>query len=126
MIHLDEAGVKKELQAFDSFNEDTAVQQLRLVDARVLGPDKRLVYDTRINALYNAEFDTWDFISGMSRSVPCGPGVTNGNSLLTNISSGAEVSPLVLGHLRTPEGGKDLMFGPLLKAIMEGKTVIRF
>ncbi len=126
MIHLDEEGVKKELKDLENFCEDTAVQQLRLVDARVLGPDKRLVYDTRINALYNAEFDTWDFVSGMSRSVPCGPGVTNGNSLLTNISSGAEVSPLILGHLRSPEGAKDLKFGPLLRAIMDGKTEIEF
>ncbi|MBN1878718.1 hypothetical protein JW823_01280 [bacterium] len=126
MIHLNEDEVRKELDALKNFNEDTAVQQLRLVDARVLGPDKRLVYDTRINALYNAEFDTWDFVSGMSRSVPCGPGVSNGNSLLTNISSGAEVSPLVLGHLRSPEGKKDLTFGPLLQAILDGRTEITF
>jgi hypothetical protein len=106
----------------ENFNEDTAVQQLRLVDARVLTPDKRLVYDTRINVLYNAEFDKWDFISGMSRSVPCGPDVTNGNSLLTNITSGAEVSPLVLGHLRAPQGIEGLSFGPLLKAIMRGEN----
>lgn len=122
MIHLDDVELKSELNSFDDFNEDTAVQQLRLVDARVLGPDKRLVYDTRINVLYNAEFDKWDFISGMSRSVPCGPTITNGNSLLTNITSGAEVSPLILGHLRAPEGIDDLSFGPLLNAIMKGEN----
>ncbi|HPQ39253.1 MAG TPA: hypothetical protein PLV45_02670 [bacterium] len=126
MIHLDEAGVKKELEALKDFNEDTAVQQLRLVDARVLSESERLVYDTRINVLYNAEFDTWDFISGMSRSVACGPHVTNGNSLLTNITSGAEVSPLILGHMRTREGYEGVQFGPILKAIMEGRDSIDF
>ena len=126
MIHLDENNLQKELKAFEDFNEDTAVQQLRLIDARVLEADKRLVYDTRINALYNAEFDTWDFISGMSRSVPCGPNVTNGNSLLTNVTSGAEISPLVIGHLRSPEGKEGLQFGPLLNAIMNEKTEIEF
>jgi hypothetical protein len=126
MIHLDQHDMQKELKSFESFNEDTAVQQLRLVDARVLETDKRLVYDTRINVLFNAEFNTWEFISGMSRSVPCGPAVTNGNSLLTNITSGAEVSPLVMGHLRTPEGMEGLEFGPLLTAIMKGKTELEF
>ncbi|MGB3976837.1 MAG: hypothetical protein WBM02_05655 [bacterium] len=126
MVHLDENDLKKELKSFENFNEDTAVQQLRLIDARVLETDKRLVYDTRINVLYNAEFGTWDFISGMSRSVPCGPNVTNGNSLLTNITSGAEVSPLVFGHLRSPEGKEGLQFGPLLNAILKGKTEIEF
>ncbi|MBN1296814.1 hypothetical protein JXA80_08525 [bacterium] len=126
MIHLDEAGVKKELEALKNFHEDTAVQQLRLVDARVLSDTQRLVYDTRINALYNPEFGTWDFISGMSRSVACGPDVTNGNSLLTNISSGAEVSPLVFGHTRSEEGSKDIQFGPILKAIMENRDSITF
>jgi len=126
MIHLDEEGVKRELDALKDFNEDTAVQQLRLVDARILSDNKRLAYDTRINALYNAEFDKWDFISGMSRSVPCGPEVTSGNSLLTNITAGAEVSPLIMGHLRTEEGGKGLEFGPILKAIMDNQEYIDF
>ncbi|MCD4652727.1 hypothetical protein K8T06_02200, partial [bacterium] len=102
------------------------VQQLRMVDARILGDNKRFVYDTRINVLYNAEFDKWDFISGMSRSVPCGPNVTTGNSLLTNITAGAEVSPLVMGHLRTKEGADNLEFGPILKAIMDGQEYIDF
>jgi len=126
MIHLDEEQVKAELDALKDFNEDTAVQQLRLVDARVLSEDKRLVYDTRINVLYNAEFDKWDFVSGMSRSVPCGAGVKTGNSLLTNITSGAEVSPLIMGHMRTPEGHDGLYFGPILKAIMDNKDSIEF
>ncbi len=126
MIHLDESAMQKELESFAHFNEDTAVQQLRLVDARVLGPEKRLVYDTRINVLFNAEFNSWEFISGMSRSVPCGLNVHNGNSLLTNITSGAEVSPLIIGYSRTPESTQDLTYGPILTAIMNGETEIEF
>jgi hypothetical protein len=124
MIHLAKDELQKEIDAFAHFNEDTAIQQLRLVDARKLSSAKRLVYDTRINVLYNAEFGTWEFISGMSRSVPCGQGITNGNSLLTNISSGAEVSPLVLGYSRTEAAASDIEYGPLLAAIMQGKTEI--
>ncbi len=126
MIHLDQAALEKELNAIADFNEDTAVQQLRLVDARVLEPEKTLAYDTRINVLYNPEGDSWDFISGMSRSVPCGPTVENGSSLLTNITAGAEVSPLVLGYSRTEEAAADLTFGPLLTAIMNDKTEVEF
>ncbi len=125
MVHLNQDELEKELAAFKDFNENTAVQQLRLLDARVLSDSKRLVYDTRINALYNPELETWEFISGMSRSVPCGPDVSNGNSLLTNISSGAEVSPLIIGYSRTPESHADLTFGPLLNAIMQSKTSIQ-
>lgn len=124
MIHLNPDDMEKELQAFAQFNENTAVQQLRLLDARVLSDTSRLIYDTRINALYNPELETWEFISGMSRSVPCGQTISNGNSLLTNISAGAEVSPLILGYSRTEESKQDLAFGPLLQAIMDEKTEI--
>ena len=125
MIHLNEAQLKEELDALRHFNEDTAVQQLRLVDARVLGPENRLVYDTRINVLFHPEIG-WEFISGMSRSVQCGPKVGNGNSLLTNITSGAEVSPLILGYSRNEEAKEDMRFGPLLEAIMKDRTEISF
>jgi hypothetical protein len=125
MIHLNSQNLSTEIEAFNHFNEDTAVQQLRLVDARVLEEDKRLVYDTRINVLFNPDTG-WDFLSGMSRSVPCGPSLKNGNSLLTNITAGAEVSPLVLGYTRTGELRKGMHFGPILNAIMEGKTEIEF
>jgi hypothetical protein len=123
MIHLDPENLEKEIKAFSEFNEDTAVQQLRLVDARRLDQDHRLVYDTRINVLYHPELG-WEFLSGMSRSVPCGMDITNGNSLLTNITSGAEVSPLVFGYSRIPDVKQGMTFGPLLTAMMEDKTEI--
>ncbi|MBN1354851.1 hypothetical protein JXA40_01130 [bacterium] len=125
MVHLDASEMQKELAGFESFNEDTAIQQLRLIDARVLDSDRRLVYDTRINVLFNPEMG-WEFISGMSRSVSCGPGLQNGNSLLTNITSGAEISPLIMGYSRTPELTEGLNFGPILSAIMNGKTEMTF
>jgi len=125
MIHLDKLALEKEILAFNGFCEDTAVQQLRLIDARSLEDNKKLVYDTRINVLFNPE-SGWEFLSGMSRSVPCGPEIKNGNSLLTNITAGAEVSPLLIGYSRTPESTEDLSFGPILKAIMDQKTEIIF
>ncbi len=125
MIHLDKEKLQEEIQAFKDFNEDTAVQQLRLVDARSLSNDNKLVYDTRINVLYHPELG-WEFISGMSRSVPCGPDVENGNSLLTNITSGAEVSPLVFGYSRNPVSREGLAFGPLLDAIMKRDSELEF
>jgi len=126
MIHLENDALEKELAAFSDFNEDTAVQQLRLVDARKLDHNKHLVYDTRINVLFNPEMNSWDFLSGMSRSVPCGPDVKNGNSLLTNITSGAEISPLVFGFSRSPQSIEDLDFGPVLSAIMTDRSDIYF
>jgi hypothetical protein len=112
--------VDADLQRFTDFTEDTAVQQLRIIDARDLGGGKSLAYDTRINVLYDAMQKKWNIISGISRSVPCGPDVESGNSLLTNISAGAEVAPLILGtadRVQSP-----MRFGPLLSAIMEGRT----
>ncbi len=124
MIVLDSAQMETELRKFDDFNEDTAIQQMRFVDARDLGGEKRLVYDTRINVLYDPMAEKWEFLSGMSRSVPCGPMVENGNSLLTNVSMGAEISPLIMGHVRDNADRSVIKFGPLLGAMMEGKSEV--
>ena len=126
MVILDSAQMEKELKLFDSFNEDTAIQQLRYVDARSLGEEKRLVYDTRINVLYDPLKKKWEFLSGMSRSVPCGPTVENGNSLLTNVSMGAEISPLIMGHVKAGADRSQIKYGPLLDAMMKGKTELEF
>lgn len=126
MILLDHDAAEKELAQFDHFQEDTAIQQLRFVDARNLGAQDRLVYDTRINVLYNPVAGKWDFLSGISRSVPCGPAVTNGNSLLTNISAGAEISPLVIGASKPNSVVDNINFGPLLTALMQGKNTYSF
>jgi len=122
MILLDDPALAQELDKFDSFNEDTAVQQMRFVDARHLGGDNRLVYDTRINVLYDPLAERWEFLSGISRSVACGPNVASGNSLLTNISAGAEVSPLIMGHTRRHESLGAVTYGPLLTALMRGEN----
>ncbi|MBN2056340.1 hypothetical protein JW905_15565 [bacterium] len=126
MLQMDAQALTRHLAEFADFHEDTAIQQLRLVDARVLGDRKRLVYDTRINALYDAEAKQWDFISGISRSVPCGDGIESGNSLLTNITAGAEISPLVMGTSNDPSVLSDVTFGPLLTALMNGAHDYRF
>ncbi len=126
MALLDDAALTNELGTFQNFHEDAAIQLMRFPDARVLGPTNRLVYDTRINALYNVAQDKWEFISGISRSVPCSLTETNGNSLLTNISSGAEISPLVIGKLKNPSDRQHLEFGPLLTALMNGQTSLLF
>lgn len=121
MVLVNKKNEKTFLKEFENYTEDASIQQLRIIDAREIGEKKRLVYDTRINALYNEDEDKWHLISGISRSVPCGPDVTNGNSLLTNVSSGAEMSVLIMG--KSKPGAKEKMnFGPLLKAMMEGKT----
>ncbi len=122
MILLEPEAMEAELAKLDDFNEDTAVQQMRYVDARDLGDGKRLVYDTRINVLYDPLEQRWEFLSGISRSVPCGPDVENGNSLLTNISMGAEISPLIMGRLRPGRELGDVSYGPLLAAMMRGET----
>ena len=113
--------MEKELKKFDNFKEDTSIQQLRFLDARDLGDGKKLAYDTRINVLYDELEKKWEFLSGISRSVPCGENVESGNSLLTNISSGAEISPLIMGYTKDKSTHKNMTFGPLLKALMEGK-----
>lgn len=121
MITMDDSNLPEHLAVFEDYKQDAAIQQLRVIDSRNIAPDERLVYDTRINVLYNELEKKWHFISGMSRTVPCGPKVTNGNSLLTNVSSGAHMSPLAIGY--TKNGNTDgMIFGPLLKALMDGKT----
>ncbi len=121
MIILGKNEFETELKKFDSFEEDASIQQMRLIDSRPIEAG-RLVYDTRLNVLYNEKSKKWEFISGISRAVPCGPKVTNGNSLLTNISSGAEISPLITGKTRSKSAKDKMVFGPLLKALMDGKT----
>lgn len=108
------------LAQFDNFHADTAIQQMRIADARPIEEGNRLVYDTRINVLYDAVKKEWNFVSGLSRTVPCGPDIDNGNSLLTNVTAGAHLSPLMLGY----SDGKDMSInvGPLNQAIQDGKT----
>lgn len=126
MMLLDRETLGRELENFRNFSEDAAIQQCRFVDARILGEKRRLVYDTRINVLYNPARREWEFLSGFSRSVPCGDGVTNGNSLLTNISAGAEISPLIIGQVQDETVREQIEFGPLLAAMMDGKDSISF
>jgi hypothetical protein len=126
MVVLNRQEMEAELKKLDEFNEDTAVQQMRFIDARDLGGGKRLAYDTRINVLYDPLNEKWEFLSGMSRSVACGPTVTHGNSLLTNVSMGAEVSPLIMGHVKPGADRSAIKFGPLLGALMEGKNEVVF
>ncbi len=120
MVVMSKDEFEKELKKFDSFSEDASIQQMRLIDSRPI-QEGRLVYDTRLNVLYNEKSRKWEFISGISRAVPCGASVTNGNSLLTNISSGAEISPLIVGKSRTKGARDKMVFGPLLKALLDGK-----
>ncbi|MFH1230574.1 MAG: hypothetical protein V1709_03665 [Planctomycetota bacterium] len=122
MVLIKKNELNKYLNGFKNFKENTAIQQMRMIDARDIGKNNRLVYDTRINALYNEGKKKWDFISGISRSVPCGPKVKSGNSLLTNVSSGAEISPLIMGYTKGKKS-KLMKFGPLLTAMLDGKTV---
>ncbi len=121
MFVMDAETLETELAAFDDFKEDTAIQQLRLIDSREI-KEGRLVYDTRINVLYNPLKDRWQVLSGISRSVPCGPSLEKGNSLLTNISAGAEIAPLILGKSKKDADLDDLVFGPLAEALMAGET----
>ncbi len=124
MIVMDGDHMEKELRDFDGFDEDAAIQQMRFVDARDLGDNKRLVYDTRINVLYNPYDEKWEFLSGMSRSVPCGTTIENGNSLLTNVSMGAEISPLIMGHVKEGADRSEMRHGPLLGAMMKDETEV--
>jgi hypothetical protein len=121
MIILDETKLKEELQKFRNYSEDASIQQLRLIDARKLS-DGKLVYDTRINVLYQPDRNKWKFLSGISRVVKCGEQVKKGNSLLTNITSGAEIAPIIMGNLKDSEYKNKLLFGPLLDALMNNKS----
>jgi len=124
MILITEESLPNYLKEIENLSVDATVQQLRTIDARKLSEEKRLVYDTRINVLFNARKGEWEFISGISRCVPCGENIENGNSLLTNVSSGAELAPLVMGESK--EEVKEFTFGPLLSALMEGKKEVYF
>jgi hypothetical protein len=122
MLIMNKSDMESELSKFDDFNEDTAIQQMRFIDARTLDRSRHLAYDTRINVIYDPMAEKWDFLSGMSRSVPCGPSIENGNSLLTNVSMGAEISPLIMGHVKKDADRSQIVFGPLLSALMNGKS----
>ena len=119
MILLSGGEINKALDAFKSFKDDAAIQQLRVIDARPIDDGGRLVYDTRINVLYDALKKEWRLLSGISRCVPCGK-EGDGNSLLTNVSSGANISPLILGT--TAKIKAPMRFGPLLDAMNQGRT----
>lgn len=118
---LDEERLNEELKIFENFKEDTSIQQLRFPDAKTLSQEEKLVYDTRINTVYNPAEEKWVFVSGISRSVKCGHNVKKGNSLLTNVSSGAEVAPLVMGYTKKGETRNHMLFGPLAKSILFDK-----
>ncbi len=122
MMSLSDPELEEELKKYDDFKEDTSIQQLRFLDARNLGDNRRLTYDTRINVIYDALNKKWEFLSGISRSVPCGPDVESGNSLLTNISAGAEISPLIMGYTKKDQTRDHMNFGPLMTALLDGKT----
>jgi len=122
MVVLDDAEFEKMLEEFDHFTEDASIQQMRLIDARPL-KEGRLVYDTRINVLYNEKLKKWDVLSGISRVVKCGPNVKKGNSILTNVSSGAEIAPLIIGKNKGTDT-EGMSFGPLQTALRAGKTEI--
>jgi len=122
MTIVDDNTLEKTLQGFDNFRADAAIQQMRIIDARDVPNGEKLVYDTRINCFYNPSTRKWKTVSGISRTVPCGPEVANGNTLLTNVSSGAHMSPLVMGKMKKKT--KTMTFGPMLQAMMDGKTEI--
>jgi hypothetical protein len=119
MVLLSGGEIKKSLETFKSFKDDAAIQQLRVIDARPIDDGRRLVYDTRINVLYDALKKEWRLLSGISRCVPCGK-EGDGNSLLTNVSSGANISPLILGTAEKIQA--PMRFGPLLDALNKGQT----
>jgi len=120
MVLINEDNLEQYLKEFDNFSEDAAIQQMRMIDSRTLKSGNKLVYDTRINVLYNPLEKKWNFISGISRVVPCGENITNGNTLLTNVSSGAFMSPLIMGYQK--KENPSIEFGPIAKAIKEGRT----
>jgi len=124
MVLLDRESLERDLRSFNHFSEDASIQQLRLIDARPLDEQTRIAYDTRINVVYDEQRGQWEFLAGISRSVACGPQVTKGNSLLTNITSGAEVAPLVTGRRKPNAETPQARFGPLLAALMQGRSEI--
>jgi len=122
MVIMNDDNFDEHLAQFENFEADTAIQQMRIADARHIEKGHRLVYDTRINVLYDAVKKNWRFVSGLSRTVPCGPELESGNSLLTNVTAGAHLSPLMLGY--TDGKQVDVNHGPLARAILDSKTEI--
>jgi hypothetical protein len=119
---VDDGNLEKILGGFENYRADAAIQQMRIIDARAMKNGEKLVYDTRINCFYNPGTKTWKTVSGISRTVPCGPEVKSGNTLLTNVSSGAHMSPLVMGKMKKKTDTME--FGPMLEALMKGKHEI--
>lgn len=119
MTALTDENLEDFLKNYQGFSEDAAIQQMRMIDSRDCG-EYNLVYDTRINVIYDILNDQWEFLSGISRVVPCGPNVLNGNSLLTNVSSGAEMTALVVGQKKSEN--EKMVEGRMLKAMNEGKA----
>jgi hypothetical protein len=117
MTEVNERNVDGFLANFKNFSEDAAIQQMRMIDSRACA-GARLVYDSRVNVIYDPLKKKWDFLSGISRVVPCGPNVGNGNSLLTNVSSGASMTALVVG--KTKRATK-VEYGAFLGALMRGE-----
>ncbi|MFC1853281.1 hypothetical protein ACFL27_24040 [candidate division CSSED10-310 bacterium] len=117
MALLDADQLEQSLLQFKHYNEDASLQQLRLIDTRDLA-DGKLVYDTRINVIYQPLAKKWLFLSGISRVVKCGQNVQRGNSLLTNITSGAEIAPLIIGYLKEPAFKNEIDFGHLLNSML--------
>ncbi len=114
---------------------DTVIQQLRVIDSRPIGSGVKLAYDLRVNLLFNAMEKSWTIISGISRGVPMGldiesdaraegsiPLLGQGNSLLTNVSSGAHIAPLIMGTT-AEENMKAMTFGSLLTALNQGENI---
>jgi hypothetical protein len=122
MAFVDDNNLEEVLKGFNNFREDSAIQQMRMIDARGLENDEKLVYDTRINCFYNPQTKKWKTVSGISRTVPCGLNLENGNTLLTNVSSGAHMSPLIMGKMK--KRVDTMNFAPMLSALMNGKTEI--
>lgn len=121
MVLIDDSNKKTKLAEFKDFKEDASIQQLRLIDSRKI-KQGRLVYDTRINVIYNELEQKWHFLSGISRCVPCGKDVDNGNSLLTNVSSGAQMAPLAMGMVKPDQTREKMTFGPMMEALLAEKT----
>ncbi len=121
MVLINESNKKSYLDEFKDFKEDASIQQLRLIDSRAI-KQGRLVYDTRINVIYNELEEKWHFLSGISRCVPCGKEVENGNSLLTNVSSGAQMAPLAMGMVKPGQTREKMTFGAMMNALLDGET----
>ena len=139
-LHMELHGSKADFLApLQNLANDTVIQQLRVIDSRPIEGGVKLAYDLRVNLLFNALEKSWTIVSGISRSVPMGvdiesdpnqrpsgePGIGalgQGNSLLTHVSSGASIAPLIMGTT-APENIKAMTFGPLLTALNQGEDM---